>query len=273
MHITLHAPSTTKGTLAVAGVLGIVLGLFVLHPLTMAIYWFEFHPEVTGISTVWYFVAHRMQRGFTVPMLPMTSVFAVIGAANGLAFGAVTAVVARRQRTLNRLERELGRDIHALLVAGESETLEFKATLRVDLRDNRINHVVERATVKTIAGFLNHRGGSLLLGVDDAGKVVGIEKDYATFRHKNRDGFELCLMGFVEDSLGADFCSLVHIVFQTVDGRDVCRVVIEASSRPAYVRDSDTTQFYLRTGNATMALDVDEAIEHIARQTRHRSGA
>ena len=54
---------------------------------------------------------------------------------------------------------------------------------------------------------------------------------------------------------------------------DVCRVVIEASSRPAYVRDSDKTQFFVRTGNATMALDVDEAIEHIARQTRQRSGA
>ena len=41
MHITLHAPSTTKGTLAVAGVLGI---------------------------------AHHMWLRFTLPMLPMTSV-------------------------------------------------------------------------------------------------------------------------------------------------------------------------------------------------------
>ncbi|HLA90549.1 MAG TPA: ATP-binding protein [Gemmatimonadaceae bacterium] len=261
------------GTFGISALLGALAGLFVLHPITMAIYWFEFHPEFAGISTALHFVLFRMRVGFSAAMLPMTSVFVAIGGLLGVGFGVCIRLLVQRQRALDSLERELARNIDALLRAGESETIEFKASARWDLREDRISHAVQAATLKTIGGFLNHRGGSLLLGVRDDGEIVGLERDYSTLRHKNRDGFEQLLMGFVEDALGADFCTLVHVVFQTLAGKEVCRVVIEASRRPAYVRENDTTHFFVRTGNATRELDVEEALEHIARQTSSRRDA
>ena len=73
-------------------------------------------------------------------------------------------------------------DLAALCEAGESSSVEFKASLRWDLNERRVNKALERVVVKTIAGFLNGRGGTLLIGVDDAGAAVGLTDDYATLR-------------------------------------------------------------------------------------------
>ena len=48
----------------------------------------------------------------------------------------------------------------------------------MELREGRSDEVIERTIVKTIAGFMNAHGGTLLIGVDDDGKAIGLEKDY-----------------------------------------------------------------------------------------------
>ena len=60
----------------------------------------------------------------------------------------------------------------------EGPTLEFKSTLRYDLRINRVNMELEKAVAKTIAGFLNSEGGTLLVGVEDNNALIGIEADF-----------------------------------------------------------------------------------------------
>ena len=70
-----------------------------------------------------------------------------------------------------------GRDIRSLIAAGESATLEFKSTLRWDLRAGKTSPAIERASLKTISAFLNTNGGILLIGVRDDGTVEGIESD------------------------------------------------------------------------------------------------
>ena len=37
------------------------------------------------------------------------------------------------------------------------------------------------AILKTIAAFMNSEGGTLIVGVDDSGNILGVEKDYETF--------------------------------------------------------------------------------------------
>ena len=78
------------------------------------------------------------------------------------------------------------RNAEELIRQRESKTLEFKSTLRWNLKedlkdDKRITH----AALKTIAAFLNTEGGDLLLGVADDGTIMGIEHD----RLENDDKF------------------------------------------------------------------------------------
>ncbi len=152
------------------------------------------------------------------------------------------------------------------MAAGENETLEFKSSLRWDRRDERVNKELEKVVVKTLAGFLNGKGGTLLIGVEDAGVVVGISVDYGTLRKSDRDGFELHLQQIIARDLGEAASSYLTITFHEIDGQDICQVTVDASDHPIYVEDHNTAVFYLRTGNATRPLPVNEAVKYVPRR-------
>jgi len=60
---------------------------------------------------------------------------------------------------------------------GETATLEFKSSLRHNLRANKPDRDTENSVLKTIVAFCNTKGGELLIGVADDKTVVGIEHD------------------------------------------------------------------------------------------------
>lgn len=248
---------------SIAVAAGAVAGLVVIHPVAMAVYWFEFHPDIAGVSSLWQFLQYRVRAGFPAPMLAMSGLFALTGALLGGAGAFGLAALAWSERRIARLELELNRALPALLSAGEGETLEFKASVRWDYTARRVSRALEEPIVRTIAAFMNHRGGTLLLGVDDAGQVVGLAQDYATLHRQSRDGFEQYLTGLVRTALGAHRCALMHVVFHDVHGRDVCRVVVEPAPDPVFVERDGTAHYYVRTGNATRALDPREAMMHM----------
>ena len=163
-------------------------------------------------------------------------------------------------------------DEHAVrhvMERGESDTVEFKSSLRWDRREERVNKVLEGVVVKTLAGFLNGKGGTLLIGVDDAGAPVGVSADYRTLRKQDRDGFELHLQQLVTRDLGeAASASFLTVNFHAIDGEDICQVTIEPSDHPIYLDSEKQAVFYLRTGNATRPLPVDEAVKYV----QHRWG-
>jgi len=176
---------------------GVASAVLVLHPMTMAIYWFEFHPAVAGVGSAWEFALHRITGAFSPRMLPMSGTFGALGLLLGLGSGLYALALRKRERQLARLGEELGREVTSLIRSGESERLEFKSSLRWDFRKGSGNRELESVIVRAIAGFLNAEGGTLLIGVADDGSVVGLEKDYHTLRTKNRDGFERFLMDLV----------------------------------------------------------------------------
>ncbi len=151
--------------------------------------------------------------------------------------------------------------------AGESETLEFKSSLRWDRKENRANKDLERVVVKTLAGFLNaKKGGSLLIGVTDSGEIAGLADDYASLEKQNRDGFELRLHQIVSRDLGESVSAFLTVTFHQLDGFDVCLIAVEPSDHPVYVTEGGASAFYLRVGNATRPLPVSEAVRFV--QTR-----
>ena len=77
---------------------------------------------------------------------------------------------------------------------GESEAVEFKSTLRTNLHTGNKDPRMELAVLKTLAGFLNTNGGTLVIGVSDDGNPVGIQAD----GFDNEDKMNLHLVNIVK---------------------------------------------------------------------------
>jgi hypothetical protein len=155
-------------------------------------------------------------------------------------------------------------EIASLIARGESGELEFKATARWDMVQKKPNKEMEAVIVKTVASFLNaEAGGTLLIGVEDNGNVLGLQHDYKTLgRKQDRDGFENWLTTLLLDAYGKDTSPLIRITFHEVERKEVCRVIAQPSGKPVFVRDDKAEHLYIRTGNSTRLLSTREAIEY-----------
>jgi hypothetical protein len=248
--------------------IGALISVILLHPITKAVYWFEFNDslQLSAYKDIWTFLIDRFTDSFRVEMLTMSLVFALLGAGIGCIFAFYHLSLMRSHQKVHQLEKELAEDLPTLIKSNENERLEFKSSIRWDYKQQKINKDLETVIAKSIAGLMNHKGGNLLIGVNDNGQIVGLENDYQTFRHKNRDGFELYLMDLIKTRLGGDVCSLIHCVFHEIEGKDICRIFIESSATPVYCNMGSISKYYLRTGNGTRELDARESFSHISKQ-------
>jgi Putative DNA-binding domain len=164
--------------------------------------------------------------------------------------------------------KSIDQQIAALIAAGESATVEFKSSIRWDMRENRLNEPLKYSVIKTVAAFLNSNGGTLLIGVDDERKAVGLKGDYSLFKKSDsRDAFENWLTSQFIEQFGKPASRLYSVSFHEVEGQDVCRIEVQPSPNPVFVdeKGGKPAQLYLRTGNATRALDTRESIEYSRR--------
>ena len=242
---------------------GALLGLLVLHPFSMLVSWCQFDELQNRYS-----LKQWMRRELGEELNRGHFIHADLAY---MSFGAFLTTFAtffyrsqlRRKYAIRQLTSYLDENVLMLIEQGESEHLEFKSSLRWDYAKNQINRSLEKVILKSIAGFMNVHGGTLLIGIEDHGTVLGLKNDYQNTKKKNRDGFELVLTDLVSSRLGADLCTRLGIFFHSVSGNDVCRVIVERSLRPAYLIEGGNSEFYVRTGNGTRALDVQEAVEYI----------
>ncbi len=149
-------------------------------------------------------------------------------------------------------------DLAHLLKEDEHEQLEFKSSLRFDHNTRNVNANIEKAAMKTIAAFLNSKGGRLVLGVDDLRKPIGLEYDYRTFPRQTNDGFENHFTQVFNKMIGPEARHSVRLWFNAVGGHDVCVVDVAPSARPVYLKIDDGEHFYVRTGNVTTPLKLSE---------------
>ena len=149
------------------------------------------------------------------------------------------------------------------IAEGESDELEFKASLRWDLNIGVESKTIEQMVVKTVCAFANSQGGTLLIGVEDSGNVLGLGHDYGSLKD-GRDAFELHLRNVLSQAFGAGFVAAnVTSTFPSIDGLEICRVDVKAGKTPLFVRSVDkngvaSEKFYVRSGNSSQELPAHQ---------------
>ncbi len=156
---------------------------------------------------------------------------------------------------------ELEPGIRDLIGAGESYNLEFKTSFRWDVRQEKKNPAIEHASLKTISAFLNSSGGHLLIGVEDDGRVEGVEID----KFDNDDKFLLHFWNLVKSSMGQEVTPYIRTTLEKIDGGTVCHVKCTRSPAPVFLRQKGFgEEFYIRTGPSSASLEIREALKYIS---------
>lgn len=156
-----------------------------------------------------------------------------------------------------------------LVAAGESQAVEFKSTARWNLHTAQADKKMEHVIAKTVCGFLNAEGGTLLIGVADDGSVLGLDQDLGTLGIKgDADGYELFLRQRLDDGLSVQTAGTVRIRFEKLRGVDVGVVAVAASGKPVFCKPFEggqgPTEFWVRIGNATKQLHGDDMVDYQA---------
>ena len=151
-----------------------------------------------------------------------------------------------------------------LIAEGESDELEFKSTLRWDVKEGTINKKLEEVIMKTVAAFANSQGGTLLIGVGDNGEILGLEHDYHSLGGADRDKFELHLRNLLNQQFGTAFATAkVVFKFHEVEEKEVCQIETAPAKEPVILKGRDKNgqpieKFYARSGNSSQEIPLSE---------------
>lgn len=167
--------------------------------------------------------------------------------------------------TLNHIDADTKQiSVKDVIENGETEETEFKSTLRVNLHTKLSDSRIELSVLKTLAAFMNTKGGSLVIGVNDDGTPVGLSMD----GFKNEDTFHQHLDNLINDKIGPNAHIYMHSHFEDFENERVLVVECLPSRAPMYVKESDIQKFYIRTGNSSSELSGNQEREYITLRFR-----
>lgn len=147
----------------------------------------------------------------------------------------------------------------ARISRGEGMQTEFKSTLRMNLHTGKNDPKIEHGVIKTLAAFMNSIGGTLFVGVNDAGDIFGLEKD----GFQNDDKMGLYLDDLIKTQLGGGAFSCIKMEFSHVAGKRLLAIECKASKRPVFLKGINGEEFYIRAGASSPALPASQAHEYI----------
>lgn len=129
----------------------------------------------------------------------------------------------------------------------ESETIELKSSTVADI-------------CKEIIAFANTKGGTLYIGVEDNGAVVGVD---------NADRVTLQINNMVRDSIKPDITMFVHYETLAVNDKQIIAVTVQkGTDRPYYLgsKGLKPSGVYVRNGTSTDPA-TDTAIRKMIKET------
>ncbi len=158
----------------------------------------------------------------------------------------------------------------------ETDEIEFKGStwkplspLQQELDERAIEGISKKlngAVAKTVAGFLNTRGGTLLIGMSDDGEVIGIEQDMDFKELSTLDEYQRNLHQLLVNTIGESIFDKIRIRFESHDDLTLCAVDVRRSPNPhfCYNLEKEPPQrvFYVRLQGETVILDPDQYADY-----------
>ena len=148
----------------------------------------------------------------------------------------------------------------ALLAGEETEQCEYKSSAFYSYKNPKTPEKVifEASVIKPVAGFLNAKGGSLFIGVDDNGAPLGIQKDLE-LKKWNTEKYVRHITDRISQELGNSAAICIRIKMLLDQGLEICAVEVDRSPDPIWYEKSEKSGkrkvFYVRSNNSTRELN------------------
>ena len=159
--------------------------------------------------------------------------------------------------------------LHALINQGEGAAVEFKSTVRTNLKSGKRGKEIEFAWLKTVVAFMNSKGGSLLIGVDDDGRIIGLDAD----GFASNDRCLLHIKNLINQHIGAEFSGFVTISLLNSEEKDVLMIDVVRAGRPVFLKIGKNEEFYIRSGPSSVKLSPSQMISYVLQNTPARNRA
>ena len=178
-------------------------------------------------------------------------------------------LLTQNQQLSEKLENSLKSDsddkrqpiewVKSIISSGENNRVEFKSTLRWNLKTDRSEKIIEKAWLKSIAAFINSDGGTLLVGVTDNGEILGIAAD----RFDNDDKYLLHVNNRIQQHIGLEHAGFIGYQLVPAENKKVLLVECQPSPSPVFLKFSKEEEFYIRVGPGSRRLSTSEVVAYV----------
>jgi len=149
---------------------------------------------------------------------------------------------------------------------GEGTEIEFKSTVRANLKTGKRGKEIELAWLKAIVAFLNSAGGALLIGVDDEGKMTGLEAD----DFANKDKCLLHVKNLINHHIGAEFSSSISTNVIEIEDREVIMIECTHVASAIFLNIGKNEEFYVRSGPSSTKLSPSQTVEFVLQKGKFK---
>lgn len=142
---------------------------------------------------------------------------------------------------------------------GEGDKVEFKSTVRTNLKSGKVGKEIELAWLKAVVAFLNSQGGTVLLGVDDSGLVCGIAVD----QFESNDRCLLHIKNLLNQHIGAEFTSFFAANLVEYENQQVVLIECDPARDAVFLKIGKNEEFYVRSGPSSVKLSPSQMVSYV----------
>lgn len=200
--------------------------------------------------------------------------------------------VSNRKTTTNREKSESSANVRLSmedLMKGEGQFIEYKSSAlwsqnltKQAINDSKSSEVRLCGTsaskfilAKEIAGFLNSKGGYLIVGIKEnkahqVDQVIGINSELKKLKDCNEDGYKRMILDhvirkYLPSKIFNHVSDFIDINFPFHQGERLCVIKVERSPSQVFVTHKSHKFFYVRTDSETRPLEQEELVEYCSR--------
>jgi hypothetical protein len=150
----------------------------------------------------------------------------------------------------------------AIIRDGENDEVEFKSTLRWNIKAQRNGKEIELAALKTLVAYMNTDGGSLFIGVGDDGTILGLEAD----GFENEDRFLQHFANIFDQHIGSEFLDLIDYRIYHYQDKSFFMIAVKSSKQPVFLSNREDESFYIRSASSSRKLSPSQILDYVGRR-------